>query len=165
LLAVANCGNGDGTDPGDNNNGTSGLTLEEVVTGLSAPVFLTHAGDSRLFIVQQGGRIRIVENGQLLGTPFLDISNIVLHQGEQGLLSSHPSIETAPSVTRTVTIPSWEAGIVSSNWALSRTRDKPSLDPAIASAATVMVLIMVPPGHDGGGGGHAIHLVEDRTGL
>ncbi len=96
LLAVANCGNGGVTDPGGNNNGTSGLTLEEVVTGLLAPVFLTHAGDSRLFIVQQGGRIGIVENGQLLGTPFLDISNIVLHQGEQGLLSVafHPDYST-----------------------------------------------------------------------
>ncbi|MCZ6856616.1 MAG: hypothetical protein O7F70_01320, partial [Gemmatimonadetes bacterium] len=72
LLGLAGCGNGDPTDPG-------GLTLEVVVTGLTAPVFLTHAGDSRLFIVEQGGRIRIVENGQLLGTPFLDISNIVLH--------------------------------------------------------------------------------------
>ncbi|MCH6548028.1 MAG: PQQ-dependent sugar dehydrogenase [Gemmatimonadetes bacterium] len=92
LLAVADCGSGDPTGPGGNNNGASDLSLEEVVTGLNAPVFLTHAGDSRLFIVEQGGRIRIVENGQLLGTPFLDISNIVLHQGEQGLLSMafHP---------------------------------------------------------------------------
>ena len=89
LLGLAGCGNGDPTGPG-------GLTLEEIVTGLNAPVFLTHAGDSRLFIVEQGGRIRIVENGQLLGTPFLDISNIVLHQGEQGLLSMafHPNYST-----------------------------------------------------------------------
>ncbi len=93
LHVVAGCGNGDPTDPGG--NGT-GLSLEEVVTGLNAPVFLTHAGDSRLFIVEQGGRIRIVENGQLLGTLFLDISNIVLHQGEQGLLSMafHPDYST-----------------------------------------------------------------------
>ena len=100
LFAVAGCGGGDPTDPGgnnnNNNNGTSGLSLEEVVRGLNAPVFLTHADDSRLFIVEQGGRIRIVENGQLLGTPFLDISNIVLHQGEQGLLSMafHPDYVT-----------------------------------------------------------------------
>jgi len=96
LHAVAGCGNGGPTGPGGNNNGTSGLRLEEVVTGLNAPVLLTHAGDSRLFIVEQGGRIRIVENGQLLGAPFLDIRNIVLHQGEQGLLSMafHPDYET-----------------------------------------------------------------------
>ncbi len=96
LLAVSGCGGGESTDPGGNNNGASGLSLKEVVTGLNAPVFLTHAGDSRLFIVEQGGRIRIVENGQLRGIPFLDISNIVLHQGEQGLLSMafHPNYST-----------------------------------------------------------------------
>ena len=108
LYAVAGCGTGEptgptgatgatgATDPGGNNAGTSGLGLEEVVTGLNAPVFLTHAGDGRLFVVEQGGRIRIVENGQLLGAPFLDISNIVLHQGEQGLLSMafHPDYST-----------------------------------------------------------------------
>ncbi|MCH8813436.1 MAG: PQQ-dependent sugar dehydrogenase, partial [Gemmatimonadetes bacterium] len=62
-------------------------------TGLSAPLFLTHAGDSRLFVVEQGGRIRVVVNAQLLGTPYLDISSIVLHQGEQGLLGMafHPN--------------------------------------------------------------------------
>ena len=85
LLGVAGCGDDDTTGP-------SGLSLEEVVTGLSAPLLLTHAGDSRLFVVEQGGRIRIVENDQLLGTPFLDISGIVSGQGEQGPLSMafHP---------------------------------------------------------------------------
>ncbi len=97
FYAVAGCGNGGPTGPGGSDNiGTSGLSLEQVATGLNAPVLLTHAGDSRLFIVEQGGRIRIVENGQLLGTPFLDIRNIVLYQGEQGLLSMafHPDYET-----------------------------------------------------------------------
>ena len=96
LYAVVGCGNGDAAGPDDDNNGNnggSGLSTEQVVTGLSAPLFLTHAGDSRLFIVEQRGRIRIVENGQLLDTPFLDISNIVLDQGERGLLSMafHPN--------------------------------------------------------------------------
>ena len=92
---AAGCG-GDGdtgpTNPGEG-NGTGGLMLQEVVSGLNAPVFLTHPpGDNRLFIVEQSGRIRIVDNGQLLGTPFLDIQDIVLHQGERGLLSMafHP---------------------------------------------------------------------------
>jgi glucose/arabinose dehydrogenase len=51
-------------------------------------VYLTApAGDARLFIVEQSGRIRIVKAGQLLATPFLDISARVSYGGERGLLS------------------------------------------------------------------------------
>jgi glucose/arabinose dehydrogenase len=71
------------------------LALELVVQGLSNPVYLTAPpGDTdRLFVVEQGGRILVVENGQLLGTPFLDISNFVSNGFEQGLLSVafHPN--------------------------------------------------------------------------
>ena len=69
------------------------ISLTKQISGLSLPVHITHAGDGsgRLFIVEQPGRIRIVKNGVLLPTPFLDISitgaNRVLSGGEQGLLS------------------------------------------------------------------------------
>ena len=64
------------------------LDLVPVVTGLSSPVYLTApAGDARLFVVEQPGRIRVVKNGQLLTTPFLDISARTLAGGERGLLS------------------------------------------------------------------------------
>jgi len=68
--------------------GALSLGLEEVVSGLSAPVFLTApAGDGRLFIVEQAGAIRIVQNGTILATPFLDITSRVSSTGERGLLS------------------------------------------------------------------------------
>ena len=68
--------------------GALSLGLEEVVSGLSAPVFLTApAGDARLFIVEQAGAIRIVQNGTMLATPFLDITSRVSSTGERGLLS------------------------------------------------------------------------------
>jgi glucose/arabinose dehydrogenase len=53
------------------------------------PVFLTHAGDGsgRLFVVEQAGYIRVVDNGQVASEPFLDIEEEVLFDGEQGLLS------------------------------------------------------------------------------
>ncbi len=70
------------------------IALERVASGLTLPVGLTHAGDGsrRLFILEQLGTIRIVKQGRLLPTPFLDISSLVTHGGEQGLLglAFHP---------------------------------------------------------------------------
>ena len=64
------------------------LGVEEVASGLDNPIFLTApAGDARLFIVEQPGRIRIVENGKLIEKPFLDITGKVGYGGERGLLS------------------------------------------------------------------------------
>jgi hypothetical protein len=58
-----------------------------VVSGLSFPVFVTApAGDARLFLVEQGGLIRVIEDGNLLSTPFLDVSSLVACCGERGLL-------------------------------------------------------------------------------
>jgi len=66
-----------------------------VTTGLRNPLYLTQAGDGsgRLFVVEQPGRIRIIQDGTLLETPFLDISTRVRAGGEQGLLglAFHPS--------------------------------------------------------------------------
>jgi glucose/arabinose dehydrogenase len=64
------------------------VDLERLVGGLDAPLFATGAGDGsgRLFVVEQGGRIRIVRDGRLLDAPFLDISDRVRSGGEQGLL-------------------------------------------------------------------------------
>lgn len=65
------------------------LTLQLVTANLTFPVFMTAApGDnSRLFIVEQGGRIRIFTGGVLLSTPFLNITGLVRTTGEEeGLL-------------------------------------------------------------------------------
>jgi glucose/arabinose dehydrogenase len=66
------------------------VTLTRVVTGLVSPVHVTHAGDGsgRLFVVEKAGRIQIVQDGTLSGTPFLSIEDRVGSDGsEQGLLS------------------------------------------------------------------------------
>lgn len=66
------------------------IYLASSITGLDRPVHITHAGDSsgRLFVVEKAGRIRIVEDGVLSSTPFLDITSRVGSLGsEQGLLS------------------------------------------------------------------------------
>ena len=61
--------------------------LSPVVSGLTSPLFLTAPdGDSRLFVVERTGRVRVIEDGVVLPTPFLDIANKVNFAGERGLL-------------------------------------------------------------------------------
>lgn len=76
--------------------GGNGDILTESIGTFSSPVGIYHAGDDRLFIVEQNGTIRIVDNGSTLATPFLDISNLTNGGGERGLLglAFHPDYET-----------------------------------------------------------------------
>jgi glucose/arabinose dehydrogenase len=62
--------------------------LEQVASGLDFPLYLTAPpGDSaRLFVVQKGGTIRVIDHGALFPDPFLDLSAKVSTGGEQGLL-------------------------------------------------------------------------------
>ena len=75
--------------------GAVAIKAEPVITGLSSPVGITHAGDGsgRLFIVLQGGRIVIFDGVKILSSPFLDITSVVSSGGERGLLglAFHPN--------------------------------------------------------------------------
>jgi glucose/arabinose dehydrogenase len=66
----------------------SALRLETVVTGLDEPVFVTAPADEpgRLYVVEQGGLIRVIENGKLQQAPFIDLRQKTRFSGEQGLL-------------------------------------------------------------------------------
>ncbi len=66
------------------------VALNPVVSGLRSPVALTDPDDgtSRLFVAEQGGRIRMIKNGNLLSKPFLDISRQISSGGERGLLGA-----------------------------------------------------------------------------
>jgi len=93
-LFVASCGDATTEPPPPL---PAALTLVPVVTGLTSPLYLTTpAGDSRLFVVEQAGRIRVVKNGQLLTTPYLDIRSKLTSGGERGLLglAFHPNFAT-----------------------------------------------------------------------
>jgi len=74
------------------------ITLESFRTGLDKPVSIKHANDDRLFVVEQDGRIQILNSdGALNSSPFLNIESIVGNVGsigdERGLLSVafHPN--------------------------------------------------------------------------
>ncbi len=64
------------------------LAVVPYITGLAHPIDLKHCGDDRVFVVDQIGSIRIIDgNGNLLPTPFLDISSkISSFVSEEGLL-------------------------------------------------------------------------------
>jgi glucose/arabinose dehydrogenase len=71
----------------------TGAALQPFVSGLVQPVVITHAGDARLFVVEQPGRIKVIDEGVVLPVPFLDITGRVDSTGnEQGLLglAFHP---------------------------------------------------------------------------
>ena len=73
------------------------IELEDFADGFSSPLALKNAGDERLFVVEQGGVIKIVDlNGTVNPTPFLDIQSIVNAGGERGLLglAFHPEYQT-----------------------------------------------------------------------
>jgi glucose/arabinose dehydrogenase len=67
------------------------IALQTWATGVSRPVYMTHAGDDRLFLVQRQGVIKIITDSmEVAPTPFLDIAFEVNSSGfagdEQGLL-------------------------------------------------------------------------------
>ena len=71
------------------------LEFQSYQTGFNSPVDIANAGDgsNRLFIVEKGGTIKIIKNGSVLPTPFLNISTFVSSSGERGLLglAFHPN--------------------------------------------------------------------------
>jgi glucose/arabinose dehydrogenase len=126
------------------------ISLEPVYQGYRAPLFVTHAGDGsgRLYIVEKGGTIRLVENGAPLETPFLDISDRVRSSGyEQGLLG----LAFAPDYTQSgfffVNYTDRQGNTVVARFNVS-TADPNRADPA--SEFVVLTLDQPASNHNGG---------------
>jgi glucose/sorbosone dehydrogenase len=85
LIGCSDNGSNQDSLPQSNN-----LRLQPISTSLSSPVFMTAPPNdsTRLFIVQQGGLIRVfdVVGGSLLTDPFLNVSSLLSTGGERGLL-------------------------------------------------------------------------------
>ncbi|MBC7846972.1 MAG: PQQ-dependent sugar dehydrogenase [Flavobacterium sp.] len=70
------------------------IGLETFASGFTSPVEISNAGDSRLFVVEKGGKIKILNSNKTTNaSPFLDISTLVSTGSEQGLLglAFHPN--------------------------------------------------------------------------
>lgn len=141
----------------DNGGGPSGLpdsvlTLEPVVTGLSVPVFLTApAGDTRLFVLEKDGLIRIIKNGALQPTAFLNLTGLTTKGDEQGLLGLAFSPDYATSgrfyVSYTAPGPSNGGNSVIARYHVSGNADV--ADPA--SDSTILTFAQPEANHNGGG--------------
>jgi glucose/arabinose dehydrogenase len=73
------------------------IAIQSFASGFSGAVEITHASDSRLFVVQQGGLIRVLNsNGTINSTPFLNLTSLISSGGERGLLglAFHPNYST-----------------------------------------------------------------------
>jgi glucose/arabinose dehydrogenase len=77
---------------------SQGVRLDPVATGLQSPLYVTHSrdGSGRLFIVEQGGRVKLLKPGAGTPTVYLNIASRVRAGGEQGLLglAFHPQFAT-----------------------------------------------------------------------
>ncbi|MEW6272250.1 MAG: PQQ-dependent sugar dehydrogenase [Thermodesulfobacteriota bacterium] len=159
------------------------VAAELVTDGLVSPVHLAAPplDPHRLFVVEQEGRVRIVEDGVLLPTPFLAIENAVLCCGERGLLSIafHPGYATNRRFF--VYYTDNDGRLVLARYEAS------ALDPDLADPATRRIVLRIAhPGHanhnggqlafgpdgylymgpgDGGGGGDPGENAQDPTSL
>lgn len=92
LAGLAGCSNDDERGFGDVGGapGFPAIALIPVAEGFSEPVQIVDAGDGsgRLFVVERSGLVRLLQNGDVRGQPWLDLRTFVKTQGpEQGLLS------------------------------------------------------------------------------
>ena len=70
------------------------ISSQSFGTGFSNPLEITNAGDSRLFIVEQGWNIKILNSGGTTNAiPFLNVFSLISTGGERGLLglAFHPN--------------------------------------------------------------------------
>jgi glucose/arabinose dehydrogenase len=144
---------------------TDGVELRLFAGGLAQPVDVTAPPqDPRVFVVEKAGVIRIVEDGQLLAEPFLDIRSLVRTAGgEQGLLglAFHPKYRNNGKfyVNYTSEVGTGDSTI---------SEFQVAADPNRADAASERVLLRIDQprtNHNGGqlafGGGHLFASIGD----
>ena len=130
-------------------SGTPQLTSVLVASGLSAPLDVqSPPGDrARLFVVEQGGRIRIIRGGAVVAAPFLDIASRISSGGERGLLglAFHPSFAQNGRFFVNYTDPGGHTHI-------AEFRAAPGSDTADPASERLILFVTQPfANHNGGG--------------
>lgn len=124
--------------------------VAQVAAGLDYPVRVTHAGDNsgRIFVVELPGRIRILHDGALSETPFLDISDRVnCCEGERGMfgLAFPPSYPESGQ---------FYVSYTNSQGATTISRFAISEDPNRADENSEEILLKIDQPHENHNGGH-----------
>ena len=131
------------------------LSYTSVITGLNSPIQLVHAGDgsNRIFIVQQGGSIRVYDKTYASLGIFVTVSNLSTG-GERGLLSMafHPSYATNGL---------FYVYYTNSNGDLELARYSVSANPNIADPASKVILITIPHPTNSNHNGGELHFGND----
>src|ERR1043165_9612373 len=132
LLALAGC-RSDTTS-----SGGAGLKLQQVANGLDFPLYLTAPpGDNtRLFVVEKTGRIRIVKDGNVVTSPFLDLHTKVSNGSEQGLLGLAFPADYAAN-------PRFVVNYTSTSGDTRVSQFRVSANPDVADAASEQVLFAI----------------------
>ncbi len=126
----------------------SSLRWTLVLEGLTRPVDLQHAGDGRLFIVEQAGIVRLSVDGLLQQQPMLDIRQRVGSSGsEQGLLglAFHPRFTSNGFLYVNYTDRDGDTVI-------ARYRMDPASDQADPASELILLRIPQPYANHNGGG-------------
>lgn len=132
------------------------INLEEFATGLTSPVEITNANDTRLFVVQQNGIIKIIQpTGSINTINFLNISTKVLYGGERGLLglAFHPQYSTNGYFFV------YYNNITTGNITVARYTVS-STDPNVADPNSEKILLSIPKPFSNHNGG-SIHFAPD----
>lgn len=126
--------------------------LVKVAGGFTKPTYVTSSRDQqyRLFVVEQGGLVKVVRGSTVQSTPYLNLTSRITTSGtEQGLLSIvfHPDFVRYPFVYAAYTRKS-DGALVVSRFTAS------SYKASSVSAATERVILVAPhpkyPNHNGG---------------
>jgi glucose/arabinose dehydrogenase len=123
-----------------------GIVFTPIITsGLTSPLFVTHAADDRLFIVEKGGKIKIYQNGALLPTAFH--TQTVTTQVERGLLglAFEPSYA---STQRFYIYWTGTSGLINITRLGPKAGDPNQADPA--TATTLLTITHAESNHNGG---------------
>lgn len=130
------------------------MVLTSFASGFTAPVEIVNAKDSRLFVVQQNGIIKILKpDGSVNAANFLNISPKILYGGERGLLglAFHPDYAANGFFY-----------VFYNNTAgnITLARYKVSSDPDVADAGSEKFMLSIPKPFDNHNGG-SIHFAPD----